>query len=172
MTASSAVSRKLHGLFEGNVILPLTGSPGIECRSGGGSNVYQVVIFFSNNVVSGSASMTGVGSVSGAPSFSTNTMTINLTGVTDVQQITVTATGVTDVFAQVLPSTAVPMKVLIGDSAGIGNSSVGAADINFVKSKSGQTADATNFRADIAVNASIGASDINLVKSKSGGGLP
>ena len=60
------------------------------------------------------------------------------------------------------------MKVLIGDSAGNGNSSVGAGDIGFVKSVSGQTTGAGNFRADIAINGTINASDVGLVKSKSG----
>ena len=36
-------------------------------------------------------------------------MTVNLTGVTDVQRLTVTLTGVTDEFSQVLPSTPVSM---------------------------------------------------------------
>ncbi len=45
----------------------------------------------SNNLVSGNASVTsGTGNVSGAPIFADNTMTVNLTGVTDVQRLTVT----------------------------------------------------------------------------------
>jgi len=99
-------------------------------------------------------------------------MTIPLSGVTDVQQITVTATNVTDVNNQVLPSVPVPMIMLIGDSAGTGNGTVNAGDIGFVKSKSGQTTDATNFRADIVVNGTINAGDVGLVKSKSGNVLP
>ena len=99
-------------------------------------------------------------------------MTIPLSGVTDVQQITVTATNVTDVNNQVLPSVPVPMIMLIGDSAGTGNGSVGAADIGFVKSVSGQTTGAGNFRADIAINGSINAGDVGLVKSKSGNHVP
>ena len=83
-----------------------------------------------------------------------------------------TLSGVTDNFAQVLPDTAVSAKMLIGDSAGVGNSSVGAADIGFVKANSGQTTNATNFRADVAVNGTINAGDVGLVKSKSGNSLP
>ena len=58
-TLQSAVSRKVHGAagtFDIN--LPLTGNPGIECRSGGGGNNYQLVltfpgaVTFSNAVVS------------------------------------------------------------------------------------------------------------------------
>jgi hypothetical protein len=124
-------------------------------------------------VVSGNAAVTsGIGSVTGSPTFRGNTMTVNLTGVTDVQTITVTLSNVTDNFAQVLPNTAVSMGVLIGDAAGTGDGRVSASDVGFVKSKSGQTTDATNFRADVAVNGSIDAGDIRLTKSKSGNVLP
>jgi hypothetical protein len=171
LTADSAVSRQTHGgTGDWDVDLPLSGSPGIECRNGGGS--YLVIITFSNNVVSGNASVTSGTGVAGAPTFSANTMSIPLSGVTDVQQITVTATNVTDVNAQVLPSVPVNMIMLIGDSAGTGNGTVNAGDVGFVKSKSGQTTDATNFRADIVINGTINAGDVGLVKSKSGNSLP
>ena len=92
----SAVSRMTHtGVGSFDIDLPLSGTPGIECRNGSGN--HTIVVSFSNTVVSGNASVTsGVGSVSGSPSFNTNRMTINLTGVADVQKITVTLTNVTD----------------------------------------------------------------------------
>jgi hypothetical protein len=167
----SAVSEKVHtgvGVFDIN--LPLTGEPGVECRNTSGTET--LVFTFSNDVVSGNATVTSGTGTAGAPTFSTNTMTVPLTGVTDVQRLTVTLTGVTESLAQVLADTPVTMGVLIGDAAGTGNGSVGAADVGFVKSKSGQTTDATNFRADVAVNGSIGAGDIGLTKSKSGNVLP
>ncbi len=171
LSAVSAVSRKVHGgagTFD--ITLPLTGSPGIECRTTGGTNDYTVIITFSNNVVSGSAMVTGMGSVLSMPIFSMNTMTINLTGVTDVQQITVTATNVTDAFMQVLPSTAVPMKVLVGDANN--SSGVGSSDVGQVKaSTSPGTVSAGNFRADVNANGMITSTDVGLTKSKSGNGL-
>ena len=174
LTANSAVSRKTHGgSGDFDITLPLTGpTVGVECRSGGGSNDYKVIITFSNDVVSGSASVTtGTGSVSGAPTFSTNTMTVNLTGVTDFQQIAVTLSGVTDSFMQVLPNTAVPMKVLIGDTTN--NSAVSGSDVTQTKAQSGNAVVAGNFRNDVnASGGNIGASDISLVKSKSGNSLP
>ncbi len=100
----SAVSRKTHGP-QGpfDIELPLTGTPGFECRSGGAGNSHTLVFTFSNNVVSGNASLTnGEGSVFGSPSFSGNTVTVNLTGVTNVQKISVTLSNVTDEFAQIL----------------------------------------------------------------------
>ena len=52
---TTAVSRKTHGgagTFD--IPLPLSGEPGVECRSSGGN--HTLVFTFSNNVVSGNAS--------------------------------------------------------------------------------------------------------------------
>ena len=49
--AVGAVSRKTHdaaGNFD--VALPFTGTPGIECRTTGGTNDYTMVVTFSGNV--------------------------------------------------------------------------------------------------------------------------
>ena len=45
-TLQSAVSRKVHGATPYDIPLPLTGNPGVECRSGGVSNNYQIVLTF------------------------------------------------------------------------------------------------------------------------------
>ena len=166
----SASSRKTHGAAgDFAVNLPLAGEPGVECRSSGGS--HTLVFTTNNNLVSGNASVTaGTGAVSGAPTFSGNTMTVNLTGVTDVQKITVNLANVTDSFGQVLPSTGVSVNMLIGDING--SKSVSASDIGAVKAASGAPADATRFRADVVVSGSITASDIGLVKSRSGQNVP
>ena len=166
----SAVSRKTHGAAGPfDVPLPLSGTPGLECRSSGGN--HTLVFTFSNNVTAGSASVTaGTGSVSGSPSFSGNTMTVNLTGVTDVQQITVTLSGVTDSSAQILPNTSVSMNMLIGDTTG--NKSVNASDVSQTKGQSGAAVMASNFRTDVTANGVLNASDVSLVKSRSGSALP
>ena len=59
-TPTSVVSRKVHGgagTFDIN--LPLSGPVGIECRSGGGTNVYQIVVTFASAVTASGASVTG-----------------------------------------------------------------------------------------------------------------
>ena len=167
---TAAASRKTHGAAGTfDIPLALTGEPGVECRSTGG--VHTLAFIFNNNVVSGNANVTaGTGSISGTPTFSGNVMIVNLTGVADVQKLTVTLSGVTDSFAQVLPSTAVSLNLLIGDVNA--TKSVGASDIGLVKSVSGATTNAANFKSHIAVNGSIGASDIGLVKSRSGTSVP
>src|SRR3984893_9797183 len=64
---TDAVSRKTHGAAGTfDVELPLSGSVGIECRSGGAGGNHTFVFTFTNNVVSGNAAVTsGVGTVSG-----------------------------------------------------------------------------------------------------------
>ena len=152
-----------------DIPLPLTGTPGVECRNSGGN--HTLVFATSNNLVSGNASVTtGTGSVSGSPTFVGNTMTVNLTGVTDVQTITVTLSGVTDSFAQVLPDTAVSVGFLIGDTNG--NRTVNAGDVAQTKGQAGVPVTSANFREDVTVSGSINASDAALVKSHSGHSVP
>ncbi len=170
LTLSSAVSRKTHGAA-GNfdIDLPLTGTPGVECRSGAAG--HTLVFTFTNNVVSGNASVTsGTGSVSGSPTFSTNTMTVNLTGVADIQTVGVTLSGVTDSFAQVLPDKTVNAKFLLGDSTG--NATVNASDVSQVKGQSGISISASNFRTDLNANGAINAGDVSIAKSTSGHAVP
>jgi hypothetical protein len=64
--AQSAFSRKIHGAAGTfDVPLPLTGNVGVECRSGGATNDYQMIFNFANPITVGSASVTsGTGSVS------------------------------------------------------------------------------------------------------------
>ncbi len=167
----SAVSRKTHGVVGTfDVNLPLSGPPfGIECRNTG-ANTHTLVFTFSNSVVSGSAAVTsGVGTPA-TPTFSGNTMTVDLSGVTDVQVITVTLSNMTDSFAQVLPSTAVTMYVLNGDTTA--NKAVNGSDVSQTKLQSGSALSAANFREDVNVNGTLTGSDVSAVKLRSGNALP
>jgi len=163
-----AVSRKTHGsagTFD--IPLPLSGNPGVECRTGGATNDYTQVFTFTNNVVSGNASVTsGIGNVSGPPTFSGNTMTVNLTGVADAQTLTVTLSGVTDEFSQVLPDTPVSVNMLIGDTSG--NGVVNATDVAQTKGQVGQPVTSSNFRTDVNATGIINATDVAIVKAHSG----
>ena len=167
---TNAVSRKTHGAAgDFDVNLPLTGLVGIECRSGGATNAYTVILNFANPVTYISAAVSdGTGIVATDTGNGTNQITLDLTGVTDIQRITLALFGATDGVNS--GDVGVRMGVLIGDTNN--DTTVGAADIGFVKSKSGQTTDATNFRADIVTNGTINAGDVGLVKSKSGNALP
>ena len=170
LTASSAVSRKVHGgagTFDIN--LPLSGSPGIESRSGGGTNAYQVVVTFASPVTVSTAAVTsGTGSVSTASSNGTNTITVDLTGVANAQYLTVTLQGATNgTNSGDIPVT---MGVLVGDVSA--NGSVNGTDVNKVKLQSGGGVGAGNFRSDVNANGSISGTDINIVKLASGTALP
>ena len=170
LTLNTAVSRKTHGAAgDFDIDLPLVGTPGVECRS---ANPGHTLVFtFTNNVVSGGASVTsGTGSVSGSPTFAGNTMTVNLTGVTDAQTVGVTLSSVTDSFAQVLPSTVVNATFLLGDATG--NATVNATDVSQVKLQSGALIGVGNFRSDLSANGSINAGDVSIAKSTSGHSVP
>jgi hypothetical protein len=164
---SSAVSRKNHGAA-GDFDIALSG---VECRTGGAGGDHTLVITFSNTLVSGSAMVTGgAGSVAGAPAFSNNTMTVNLTGVTDAQTVTATLANVTDSFAQVYPDTALSVGFLIGDTNG--DRFVNAGDALQTRSRSGEATDATNFRSDVNADGTVNSGDTIAVRSRSGNALP
>jgi autotransporter-associated beta strand protein len=170
---TTAVSRKTHGAagtFDIN--LPLAGTPGVECRSGGAGGNHTLVFTFTNNITSGSVivATTGTASVSGTPLFSGNTMTVNLTNVTNAQRLTIYLSNVTDNFAQVLPDTAVNMGVLLGDTNG--NGSVSSSDVAQTKAQSGQPVMMSNFREDVNASGTISSTDVAIVKSEVGTALP
>ena len=109
-TPVSAVSRKTHGAA-GTFDIAL---PGVESRSGGVSGDYQLVVTFGATVNVGSVSIaSGTGSVMTVTGNGTNTITVDLTGVTNVQYLTVKL-GCTDNGVN-LGDVSVTMGVLIGD---------------------------------------------------------
>jgi hypothetical protein len=180
-TVTGAVSRKAHG-GAGNfdVNLPLTGTPGIECRSTAGTNDYTMVVTFTGNVtVTGSpqAEVTvGTGCVgsggvcSGNVNVSANAVTVPLTNIANVQTINVRINGVNSAADAPATDFTIPMSILVGDTNA--NATVNAADVAQTKARLGQTVDATNFRSDINANGSINAADTAIVKQNSGTSLP
>ncbi|MEO6970398.1 MAG: dockerin type I domain-containing protein [Chthoniobacterales bacterium] len=152
------------GTFDVN--LPLSTPYGVEDRNGAGS--YLIVFTFNNPVQSGSATMTGTGTV-GTPTFSGNEMRVPLTGVTDIQNVTVTANNVMGTNGGVLASATLNVGFLIGDTNG--DTSVNSADVGQTKSQTGATVTTTNFREDVNIDGVINSADVGLVKSKSGNGL-
>ena len=165
---TSIVSQKPHGTSNFGITLPLTGAPGVECRTGGESGYHQVIATFAGPVTFTFAAVTsGTGSVANA-SAAGNQVTVDLLTVANAQIITITLFGLSD--GANTGNLGIPMGVLLGDTGG--NGSVNASDVSLTKLKSGQAVDATNFRADVTVSNSINATDISLVKSKSGTALP
>ena len=179
-TVTGAVSRKAHGvagMFD--IDLPLSGTPGIECRSGGATNDYTMVVTFANPVTipgmpqaavtSGAGTIGSNGSGNGGiVSINGNVVSIPLTNVGNAQTINVTLFGVSD--GTNTGNVVIPMSRLLGDTTG--NGAVSSADISQTKAQTGQTTNGSNFRADVNENGSISSADISLVKSASGTSLP
>jgi predicted outer membrane repeat protein len=161
----SSASHKTHGAAGAfDVDLPLSGSPGIECRSGGANGVHQMILTFATPVTATSANVTnGTGNVSGL-SVSGSQMTVDLTGVSNAQQITLTLSGLSD--GTNTNNVNIPMRVLLGDTNG--NGTVNASDVAQTKGQLGQAITTSNFRNDVNANGTINASDASIVKSQIG----
>jgi Zn-dependent metalloprotease len=165
---SAAVSRKTHATTPATaftIALPLTGNPGIECRTGGASGNHQMVITFPSPVTVSDAEVTsGTGTVSSfTPSGSV--ITVNLTGVANVQTIVVTLFNVNGI-----GNVSIPMVVLPGDTNADRRVNVG--DTNQTRSRSGQTTNNTNKRSDVNLDGRINVGDTNFVRARSGDFVP
>jgi hypothetical protein len=166
----SVVSRKVHGsagTFD--IDLPLTGAPGVECRSPGATGApgvdYKIVFSFVNSLSNcGSAS---IGSLSSGPSL--NQCTVNLTGVANAQYTTVTLNNVLDVQNNT-GNVAATIGVLVGDVNA--NGVVSNTDVSVVKGQVAATVNSTNFRNDVNANGVISNTDVSLTKAQVGSTLP
>jgi hypothetical protein len=166
---TKVVSRKLHGGVPFDIDLPVLGDSGIECRSGGTNGDYQIILTFPNAVTFANASVTaGTGSVSSASGNGTATITLNLTGVTSGQKITLTLFGVND--GTTTGDVGLAMRVLVGDVNGDGR--VNSADATQLRSSSGQTVSAGNYRLDLNGDGAINSADATIVRSRSGNSVP
>jgi hypothetical protein len=166
----NAVSRKMHGAFGPfDIPLPLTGAPGIECRTGAAGGTHQVVISFPGPVTFSSAAVTtGTGSVSSTSGGGTSTITVNLAGVSNAQTITITLFNVNT--GTRVANVGVQMGVLLGDV----NSStrVDSGDVFVVRQQTLQDADSSNFRNDINASGRIDSGDVFIARQQTLTALP
>lgn len=163
---SSATSRKVHsdrGAFD--IDLPLTGNVGVEPRRTNANGDHQVVLTFNAPVQSiGSIALTaGTGSVSSV-SIAGATVTVDLTGVGDLQIITLGLTNVNSGAATL--NSSVSMGLLLGDVTGDGT--VNSGDATATRNLSGQLTTGANFRRDLNCDGTINAGDAAIVRSRSG----
>jgi subtilisin-like proprotein convertase family protein len=176
---TGAVSRKTHGAAGIlDINMPLSGTAGVECRSGGSTKDYELRITFANPVSVGGSPQArvttgtsdvgvgGVADVNGTVSISGNTVVVPLTNVANAQTILVTLFGVND-GVNPIGNVSVPMSVLVGDTTG--NGTVSSADVSDVKIHSGQ---AGAVRQDVIVSGVINSTDVSIVKTSSGTALP
>jgi uncharacterized protein (TIGR02597 family) len=171
VSAVSAVSRKHHGggaNADFDVPLPLSGAPGIECRSGG---LTQVVVTFpvavsitGAQVTSGNASVTGV-----TETGSTTTKTVNLTTGANAQWVTVTLPGVNDGINT--NDVAVRAGVLLADVNSSKRSDAG--DVTAVRNHTVSIPnDSATARFDVNLSGRIDSGDVTATRNATVTALP
>jgi kumamolisin len=163
----SAASVQLHAGTPYPISLPLTGNEGVECRAI--NEALQLVFTFDQAMSSGMAEVTtGTGSVTGTPTFNGDTMTVNLTGVTDAQNLTVTVSGLNGTSG----TATLTFGVLEGDVNGDGY--VNSPDLAAVRNAVGEVAGNSNFtpRADINEDGYVNSPDLAQVRNHVGHELP
>ena len=172
---AGVVSRKVHGsagMFD--IDLPLSGNPGIECRSGGANGDYTIMFRFANAIssVAGASVSTGTGSVASnnTDNNDAHQYVVTLTGVTNGQYIMVTLSNVSDSGGNFSSAVSASMGVLVGDTSGDGV--VNSADITQTRRQSGNVTDSSNFREDVTLDGVINSADITAVRRQSGSALP
>jgi hypothetical protein len=172
---NAVVSRKVHGsagTFDVN--LPLTGTAGIECRSGGANGNYTIVFTFANTLttVGGAGVTSGTGSVasSSLDSSDTHNYIVNLTGVTNAQVITVSLSNVTDSAGDFSSAVSVQMGLLLGDIDASGR--VDSTDVFQVRQQTLQNANSSNFRTDLDASGRIDSTDVFIVRQQTLTALP
>ena len=167
-TLLSAVSRVTHpgvGPFDLNI--PISGTTGVEPRNDGTGN-YTIILTFDQPVNAGTASTTaGTGVVSNV-SFSGNTMTLSLSGVTDQQVLTVATNGVAGTNT-ISTSPTVRVGFLQGDVNL--DRGVNVGDTIATRAHAGAVTGST-FQYDVNVDGQVDVGDTILVRSKSGNFVP
>jgi hypothetical protein len=166
---TSVVSRKVHNGPTFDIDLPLVGTRGVECRSGGPTNDYTIVFTFPTNLTSVvSASVlshdpaNGTGDVlNSSMGPNSNQYTVNLRGVSSGQYLTIKLNGVVSLGGSgdvISPQ----FGVLVGDVNASGV--VTSGDTNLCKAQALQPVTNSNFRNDINASGAITSGDVNLIK--------
>ncbi len=172
ITLTAVQSRKVHGTagtFNVDIDLAqaLGGAVTVESRDIGAG--HQIVFRFDAAVTSfgtpASVDENGVSIGSLTPQTAGNDVVVGITGVPDNKRVRIVLPAVNGGADAV-----VSMGFLVGD---VNDSrSLSAADTQQIRSRSGQVADANNFRFDLNASGAIGAADIVAVKSRSPRSLP
>ncbi len=161
----SAASRLTHGpagTFDVN--MPLTGISGVECRS---ATTYNAVFTFDAPVTSGEVTVTGGTATVGAITFSGNSMTAQLTGVTAAEVVTLHTQNIN---GDGQPHGDVQFGFLVGDPDA--NRVVAKPDQRLVQGQLNQPVTSANFREDLNADGRIKNADVNLVKANRGHSIP
>jgi hypothetical protein len=144
--------------------MPLTGTSGVEDRS---ASTYKAVFTFDAAVTSGQVSVVSGTATVGTISFSGNSMTANLTGVTSAEVVTL---RVQNINGDGLQHGDVPFGFLTGDVNG--NRVVDLPDQQQITADRGQAVTAGNFRDDINLSGKVDNPDAQAVKANKGHTIP
>ncbi len=161
----SAASRLTHGAagtFDVN--MPLTGVSGVECRS---ATTYNAVFTFDAPVTSGQVTVLSGTATVGAITFSGNSMTAQLTGVTTAEVVTLHTQNIN---GDGLAHGDVPFGFLVADADA--SRVVGKSDQTLVKGQLNQPVTSANFREDLNADGRIKSADTNLVGTNKGHSIP
>ena len=165
LTLLSAASRLTHsaaGTFD--IPMPLTGISGVEDRS---SSTYNAVFTFDGPVTSGQVTVLSGTATVGAISFSGNSMTAQLTGVTSAEVVTL---RVQNINGDGQLHGDVPFGFLTADVNG--NRIVDRPDQQQIQTARGQPVTASNFRDDINLSGIVDRPDQQSVQTNRGHSIP
>ena len=161
----SAASRLTHGTagtFDVN--MPLAGTSGVEDRS---ATTYNAVFTFDQPVTSGEVSVVSGTATMGTLSFSGNSITAPLTGVTVSEVVTL---HVQNVNGDGLSHGDIPFGFLVGDADA--NRTVAPADKGLVENQLHQPVTSANFREDLDLDGQITDADTHIVRTNQGNSIP
>jgi hypothetical protein len=164
----SAVSRKTHGsVGDFDIDLPLTGNPGIECRSGPVSGAHRVVVTFANAVTVTNATVTpgqgGTASLQLVPGPNHAEVLIDLSNVSNAQTLTINLLGVSN--GTNTSDVHIPMGILLGDVDASRRTDAG--DVTQVRNRTVSIPDQQTFRFDVNTSGRIDSGDVTVTRNGS-----
>jgi hypothetical protein len=136
----------------------------VECRS---ATTYNAVFAFDVPVISGEVTVIGGTATVGAITFSGNSMTAQLTGVTSAEIVTLHTQNIN---GDGLPHGDVPFGFLVGDADA--SRLVAQPDRTLVQGQIGQPVTSVNFREDLTADGRIKNADVQVVKTNRGHSIP
>src|SRR5438094_3470852 len=165
LTLLSAASRLTHGAAGTfDIAMPLTGTSGVEDRS---SSTYNAVFTLDGAVTSGEVTVLSGTATVGAISFSGNSMTAQLTGVTTAEIATL---RVQNINGDGQLHGDVPFGFLTADVNA--NRIVDRPDQQQLQADRGQPVTASNFRDDINLSGTVDRPDLQSVQTNRGHSIP
>jgi hypothetical protein len=160
----AAVSRKTHNTA-GTFNIDLLAGTRVEPRRPGAGNSHQVVITFPGAVTVGGVTVESEDNAATATrTVNGSEVTVDLANVADAQTLNITLTNVSD--GNTTGSVPIQLPVLLADTNA--DRSVNSGDASQTRSRSGQVANATNFRSDVNTDGAVNSGDAIIVRSRSG----